>query len=157
MIDVSQLRGYVIRPVLQDLGMHSEAAENLLLGTAAQESRLGAYLHQRDDGPALGIYQMEPATHEDIWNNYLLHRPVLAHKANAFIAPSRDKTRELIGNLNYATAMCRLHYYRVAAPLPKADDIVGLAAYWKKYYNTEGGKGSVSEFIAHYRSLVGGT
>jgi hypothetical protein len=49
------LRQYVIRPTLQRLGLWSLAAENLLLGTAAQESKLGYYLHQLE-GPALGLY-----------------------------------------------------------------------------------------------------
>jgi hypothetical protein len=52
--------------------------------------------------------------------------------------------------------MCRLHYRRVPEPLPDAEDINGLAAYWKKYYNTKAGRGSESEFIINWYNLVQG-
>ena len=70
-INTKHLRLYIIRPTLQKINLWSEAAENLLLGTAAQESLLGTYLKQNGNGPALGIYQMEPNTHKDIWIHYL--------------------------------------------------------------------------------------
>lgn len=66
-INCEQLRLYVIRPTLEKIELWSEAAENLLLGTTAQESHMGTYIKQVGKGPALGIYQMEPATHKDIW------------------------------------------------------------------------------------------
>jgi hypothetical protein len=40
-------------------------AIQLLMGTAAQESHLGTYLKQIN-GPALGVFQMEPNTEIDI-------------------------------------------------------------------------------------------
>ena len=40
--------------------------------------------------------------------------------------------------------------------LPNSYDIEGLAKYWKKYYNTEGGKGTVEKFIEKYEKYVGG-
>ena len=49
----------------------SQEAENLLMGTAAQESALGEYIRQLGNGPALGIFQMEPETFDDIVRNYL--------------------------------------------------------------------------------------
>ncbi|KAF0118141.1 MAG: hypothetical protein FD149_866 [Rhodospirillaceae bacterium] len=78
MCDSAHFVTTVIRPTLLHLGLHSPAAEALLLGTAIQESRLGTYLRQTGGGPALGVYQMEPATHEDIWTNFLAYRPDLA-------------------------------------------------------------------------------
>ena len=61
-IKASELRQYVIRPTLKAINLWSIAAENLLLGTAAQESQLGHYLTQVK-GPALGIYQIEQSVH----------------------------------------------------------------------------------------------
>jgi hypothetical protein len=68
--DKKQFRDLIQR-TLQDLGMHSESAVNLLLGTAAQESQFGTYFRQIGGGPALGVFQMEPDTEIDIWDNYL--------------------------------------------------------------------------------------
>lgn len=148
----------IIRPTLQYLNLWSEAAENLLLGTAAQESALGTYIHQLGKGPALGIYQMEPNTHKDIHSNFLKYRDELRNKiANlAGYSPSGNAEDDLVGNLYYATAMCRVHYLRVPKPLPAANNIEGLAAYWKKYYNTPLGAGTEQQFIDNYKKYVVG-
>jgi hypothetical protein len=60
----------VIRPTLIQIGLHSRAAEQLLLGTAMQESD---FIHRRQmgGGPACSFFRMEPATHNDIWQNFL--------------------------------------------------------------------------------------
>ncbi len=153
---VSNLRDYVINPTLKYLGdnFYSKSAVNLLLGTAAAESNLGEYLHQLNGGPALGIYQMEPRTHCDIYMNYLLYHHELRYKINKLLVSVFNKRKNLIFNLAYATAISRVHYYRVSESLPEHDDIDGLANYWKKYYNTEKGKGTVEKFIDKYNNLV---
>jgi hypothetical protein len=83
-IDANQLRHYVVRPTLRRLGLWSKSAENLLMGTAAQESHLGTYLHQVGGGPAKGIFQMEPATERDLIKNYIRYRPELHKQMMAF-------------------------------------------------------------------------
>lgn len=149
MLDVRQFRDLIVRPVLQALDAYSDAAEALLLGTAAQESRF-VYLRQLGGGPALGLYQMEPATHDDIWNNYLRYRNDLSGRVNRWLVPGHDRHDQLVWNLAYATAMCRMHYRRVPVALPAANDVAGLAAYWKAHYNTAGGAGSEAEFIENF-------
>lgn len=157
-MNIEQLRDLVVVPTLKYFDMWSEAAEQLLIGTIMQESH-GEYIQQLGGGPALGIYQMEPATHDDIWCNYLEYRPQAqeslfsvmsceAHdSAQIHGVPPAD---ELISNLKYATLMCRLHYRRVPKPLPKGNDIKALAQYWKDHYNTIHGAGAVSEFIKNF-------
>jgi len=71
MTQATDFRRDVIAPVLQKSGLDSEAAEELLLGTAVQESLNFKYRRQMGGGPARGYFQMEPATHDDIWDNYL--------------------------------------------------------------------------------------
>jgi len=141
---------YVITPVLNHIGLYSEAAAELVLGTGIQESHL-QYLKQIGAGPAVGIYQMEPATHNDIWKNYLAYKPVLIKSVRSLELPQfAHGACEMIGNLYYATAMCRIHYRRVSAPLPAAGDIVGQAHYWKTWYNTTQGKGTTTEYIHNW-------
>lgn len=151
-INTNQLRTYIINPALEGVGLYSAAASRLLLGTCAQESAMGTYLHQMN-GPALGIYQMEPNTHDDIWHNYIDYRTELSDEIQDLVGviPHPDL---MIHNLKYATIMARLHYYRVAEPLPDKDDVEGLAKYWKKYYNTEMGRGTTREFITNYERYV---
>ena len=140
-----QLRELVIKPVLVDLGMYSPEAEDLIAGTIAQESRMGHYIHQVG-GPALGICQMEPATHKDIWENFISYRADLSEKLNGMCFDMDEN--DMIWNLKYAVTMCRIHYYRKSGAIPL--DVEGQAAYWKKHYNTVHGKGTEEEYIANY-------
>ncbi len=52
MLDIRQFRANIVRPTLEAIGAHSRAAEDLVLGTALQESNL-RYLRQPNDGPAI--------------------------------------------------------------------------------------------------------
>ena len=51
-MDAKQLLELVIRPRLKKLGLYSEAAEQLVIGTIWQESR-GEYIKQLGASPAL--------------------------------------------------------------------------------------------------------
>ena len=153
MIDVEHFRLHVVRATLTSLRLWSMAAENLLVGTAVQESGL-RYLRQFDAGPARGLYQIEPATHDDIVKRYLKRKPVLRERVDALAAPEPSLVDQLATNLAYATAIARLRYWMDPEPLPAPDDIDGLAAYWKRVYNTPKGKGRVAEFAATYRRYV---
>lgn len=147
-LDREQFVDLIIGPTLEALGLHSLSAIELLLGTALQESRL-CWLHQLGGGPALGVYQMEPNTHKDIWENYLAYRPALAQRI-PHIGAMKPHPMMMVGNLWYATAMARIHYLRAPEALPAAGDLEGQAAYWKKYYNTELGAGTVDEYIRNW-------
>lgn len=151
MINPKQLVQYVVEPTLRTLDMYSEDAVRLVLCTGVVESNLSA-LHQIGGGPALGIYQMEPATHDDIWRNYLDHRKTLGVRIKQMCAypPSAD---QMIWNLAYATAMCRVHYWRVSNPIPSS--IAGMAGYWKKHYNTPQGAGTVDKFVVDAHNVLG--
>jgi hypothetical protein len=156
LIDKGQLRSLIDR-TLRTMDLYSPAASNLLMGTAAQESRLGTYLRQLNGGPALGIFQMEPNTHGDIWRNYLEHRPELKKTVSAYLSwrhvgvGEAFFAEELEWNLAYAIAMARVHYLRVPERLPMAGHLTGLARYWKHHYNTPLGAGTEQEFIDNYR------
>lgn len=150
-IDPNQLKDYIIKPTLKELDLYSESAVNLLLGTCAQESHMGYYIHQIK-GIALGIYQMEPNTYDDIYINYLDYRKELKDLTDAYASKKHD-SNELIWNLRYATAMCRIYYLRVSEPLPDAQDVLALATYYKKFYNTPSGKGTITSFVRNYNKF----
>lgn len=111
MTTATTFRSTIIKPVLAKMGLGGDAAEELLLGTAVQESMNFRHRKQIGGGPAVGYYQMEPATHDDIWNNFLKYRKKLANDVSAFLAsPNVNKHSELESNDKYATAMARIHY-----------------------------------------------
>lgn len=146
MLDPAQFRAGALRPALRRIGLWSPAAEALLLGTALVESGL-VWLRQRGGGPARGLYQVEPATHDDIWDRFLAHRPGLAGRVGGLAAP-QPRVEQLEWNLGYASAIARLVYYRRPEPLPAADDLEALAAYWKAHFNTARGRGRSADFVA---------
>ena len=143
-----QLRQLIIVPTLTHLDLLTDSAVSLLLNTAKTESSLH-YLTQLNGGPARGLWQMEPATHDDIWTNYLSYRDELADLVRALAIGEKQvpDSEQMVGNLFYACAMARIHYLRVEAPLPAAYDLTGQAIYWKQYYNTELGAGTPEHFI----------
>ena len=142
----------LITSVLKELNLYSGDSVNLLMGTAAQESHLGKYRKQLGGGPALGIFQMEPATFNDIVNNYLRYKPELASRIERVARISRFKAEDIENNDLLAICMARVHYLRVKEAIPS--DLEGWARYWKRYYNTPLGKGTEEEFIANYKRLV---
>lgn len=69
----------MIAPVLDKIGLWSHSAEELVFRTAIVESGL-TYYKQHGKGPALGLWQIEPATHEGLYTNFLNYRPELDSK-----------------------------------------------------------------------------
>ncbi len=144
---------HAIRPALDYMGMGGKAAEQLVLGTAIVESGL-IYLHQHNNGPARGFWQMEPGTYKDIFKNYLIYREDRSRFISELAAhePSFD---QLTWNLRFGAAMCRIHYRRVKEALPGVGDYEAMALYHKKYYNTFLGKTKVPKSIRKFKIAVG--
>ncbi len=153
-IEPNHLRSLITK-TLSALDLYSLSAVGLLMGTAAQESRMGTYLAQLGGGPARGIFQMEPATESDIWKHFLdLSRQDIAMRLRTVTGVGEPDVLALEGNLIYQIGMCRVHYLRRRDPLPEYDDVIGLARYWKSHYNTHLGKGTVREFVDNYHRFV---
>jgi hypothetical protein len=139
---VTQLRALIER-VLREINLYSEAAVNLLLGTAAQESAFGSYLRQVS-GPALGAFQMERLTFDDLVQRY-----------GAVVPEIRTfRFEQLEWDLRASIIMARVKYWSIPRPLPPADNVRALADYWKQFYNTPKGAGTVDEFIGAWKKWV---
>lgn len=155
-VNAKIFRRDVIKPVINKLNLGGgDAAEELLLGTAIQESGNFRYRKQMNNGPALSFYQMEPKTHNDIWDNYLKYRQSLADKVTSFLSsPTANRIDELLNNDKYATAMVRIHYLRVPEKIPSQGDLDAQAKYWKRYYNTPLGKGLPREYKEKWNRYI---
>lgn len=155
---LSDIREFVVLPALARIGLIGENRAQLVLGTGNVESRYN-YLDQTTPGPgpAYGFWQMEKATHDDIWVNWINYQPtalrdVLFTLAGVKYAP--PPVTVMHWNLQYAAAMCALHYRRVPAKLPEADDVPAMAGYWKQWYNTPHGKGTIEKALPFFREAV---
>lgn len=148
--DCAQLRSYIVAPALtlaQDLASvpHTPYVENLIVATAAIETRLGHWLHQLGGGPAVSIYQFEPATLHDLLQNFA-SATRYTQLLRACRVPAAGPLDEIMWNLRFATVCARLNYYRVREALPKATTFDTLWHYYKTYWNTKAGAATPGAF-----------
>ncbi|MEX1032195.1 MAG: hypothetical protein WDZ30_02435 [Cellvibrionaceae bacterium] len=157
-ICAEELRNLVITPTLEHLGetgAHALAAENLLLGTAAQESGLGFHLRVKR-ARGLGIYQITPQIHINIWDRYLINHPDLASNIRGLASQHEFLAHphaELATNLSYATAIAWMIYRRCGKPLPPADDMLALGKFWARHFPHRSAE-TARDFSATYKRCV---
>lgn len=152
-LDARHLLEYVIRPTLRQIGLYSRSAERLVLGTAAVESDL-RFLRQHRDGPARGLWQMEPATYDSLWADLL----ALPRRSDLRLrvlslgpwsdAPPADR---MVTDLALGAAMCRIRYLWDPHMLPQPDEIRQMAETWCRAYNTFKGKGTIEGYMSAWR------
>ena len=154
-----QFRALIVVPTLDlctDLAHvpNPPFAADLLIATCAQESALGHYLHQTGHGPAVSIYQIEPASLHDLWRNFVEPAkdndglPRFRNLIHATILGTEPLEDEIIWNLRAATVAARLFYLRTPEPFPAGTDytVADLWHTYKKYYNTELGAATEDSF-----------
>lgn len=136
MFHVEQFKKLIIEPALYNIGLWSESATNLLVGTALIESNL-KYFKQVPQGPALGLFQIESATYQDICNRSHKY-PEIRNKALKYLGYKDfpERAYRLISDIALSVIIARLKYYLHPSSLPPSDDIPALAEYWNTIYNT---------------------
>lgn len=126
--------------------LYTKAVGQLILGTIAVESDFGRYHSQINPNyeGAKGITQIERPTFNDLKARYKDKYPKI-----------KDiEWEDLAFDDMKAIVFCRLKYLSVKSPLPKENDIEGMAAYWKIFYNSIYGAGKVTDYINKYNKYV---
>lgn len=156
---VSELADLIEHVCLGLLGHCHDAEMGLMVGTAVAESGLRTR-RQGGNGPARGLWQMEPETCRDVFVNYLAYRPKrldalvrvwlgmpsMAEDMVGVWYPEMDVLEWMLEHDDvFACALTRLNYLRDPEAIPET--LEGQAAYWKQYHNTSQGKGTAE----HYR------
>jgi len=155
MIAIKHFRKLIRDALDPPFSLYSVAAEELLVITAAQESHGGTYLWQNDaagfpKGPAIGVFQMEPATHDDLWANFLRYRTLWVDRLGVTGKPDAER---MAWDWRYAIRIARLNYYRFPTALP--NDLEGQFRYYKKWWNTELGAATLDEVRKNYQLFTG--
>lgn len=163
-IEIPQLKQHVVKTALDYLNLGGKQAVNMVTGTILSESYSGGVTHlkQMNNGVAVGIGQMEPATYNDIFKNFLSssRRSDLLQRikniAGNFWLDSNGlpSCGNLIGNLYFSAAMTRVFYLRISKPLPNYGDAEEMAKYYKQYYNTPLGKAKIEEKIPFFQAAI---
>jgi len=132
LLNIKQFRELIIRPTLNDLLMSSLDAEE-----------------------PLGIFQIEPETYNDIWQNYILkNQPLLLRLNTNFNINRMPDASQLIYDLRFATAIARIFYARIPEALPSANDKIAMWNYYKTYYNTSDGSATKDAAFANYQNFL---
>lgn len=133
---------------LYKLNSYSDDALALVVRTGMAESGYRALKGYGEGNPAIGFWQIEPATLNDMVDNYISYRP---HYSKNLISLGMnfndDMIISVISNMAVQAGLCRLHYRRDKDPIPSWDDLEAQAKYWKRVYNTIEGRGTVEHFI----------
>lgn len=149
----NELVEQIIRPTLNSLGVHSSAAEKLLLGTVAAKSnqtlRLG-------NNKGIGIYSITPERHHEIWDNYIAHDEDLASLVRGFASQReflKAPHQELIFNLRYATAIAWLGYQQAGMNVEEAHTDQELALFWHQVHARKDPKRTPADFLTSLSGL----
>tara|TARA_R100001129_G_scaffold182438_1_gene163077 strand:- start:2926 stop:3408 length:483 start_codon:yes stop_codon:yes gene_type:complete len=136
----------IVEETLYRLGCYSDDALVMVLRTGQAESGYRV-LQQNGGGPALSYWQVEPATAKDCVDNYLKYRETRYNALLSLGYTPNNIEYSLLSNISVGAAFCRIKYLRDRKPIPSWDDVEAQAAYWKRVYNTELGKGTIEHFI----------
>ena len=133
---------------LYKIDSYSDNALALVVRTGMAESGYRALKGYGEGNPAIGFWQIEPATMNDMIDNYIKYR---SHYKKNLISLGmnfeKDTVMSVMSNIGVQAALCRIHYRRDKHSIPSWDDLEGQAKYWKRVYNTEEGRGSVGHFM----------
>lgn len=158
-MDINQLQECIIQPTLKPLNLWSIEAESLLCSTVAQESLGGRFVKQTGlANGALGIFQMEIATHDNLWRTKLSQPqrlPLVKSMLELFGFKRKPDATDMIWHLGYAAFMARFHYLVVSYPLPAYDDLTAQWQYYKRWWNTELGAATEVQFMKNVKKYKG--
>ena len=126
----------------------SPQARDILLSTAIAESGLNPRF-QDSEGDAIGLFQIEYGTFRDILNRVLKkNNPALYESILKYFGGGAKISFEDLQNDDVLAAVfARIKYAQSGVPIPSAGDYAAQGAYYKKYYNTYSGMGTVSNFV----------
>jgi len=132
---------------LLDWSLHSDHCVELLAMICAHESLGGKHRRQIGGGPALGIFQIEPVTHNSVWDN----SDSIRARAQRF--GIKEDVSKLETDDRYSIFVARHYLAMDVNPLPKTPE--AMADYCKSYWNRTG-KATPEKYLNDYRAWQDG-
>ena len=149
-LDPKQFEKYVLKPTLEYLHPEVPYTENghaITFETIWHESDGLTYIRQQNDGPAMGLGQMERLTWDDMMRRYIPTKSNLWSKVYSLSTRSGPTFEELAWNLRLSVALTRIRYLPDPHPIPAG--LVARAAMWFRVYNASGVPERQRQYIDH--------
>ncbi|XP_078359543.1 uncharacterized protein LOC144644015 [Oculina patagonica] len=118
------------------------------------ESRYGEHRNTYRRGYHGGIWQVDYVGYRETVIQQRLRRFWNRIKERLGIDWTKTRWQDLEKPL-YSGLAARLYLVRIRAPIPSDRDLPSQARYWKTYYNTAAGKGTVQKFIKDVKRATG--
>lgn len=124
------------------MGKHKKAPE-LLLETIAAETQMGTYPDTTKNS-GHGLTQFDQIGFDDVVTRTRNKDKEIVKRIFGYDL-DEIAIRDLDENPELAIIMCRLKYKLRPEPIP--EDVVSRAAYWKRFYNSSEGKGTIEHYL----------
>ena len=122
-------------------GMHGTAM-HMIIETAVTETGLGR-IEDKTDGAGIGITQFDKIPFADVRDRCIKLKPQIEKDLGVDI--TLVEWEHLRYNSFLSLLFCRLLYKPFSEEIPK--DKISRASYWKRYYNTIAGKGTIEHYL----------
>lgn len=133
---------------LKDEGEDIRYTRELMIGTIAQETRLGTYKDLTPYKHGAGLCQIDPGIpFDDIKQRAGKWRKIV--KKEFGIDLNEVTHRELELSPLLSIVMARVKYKLISTAIPET--LKGQASYYKKWYNSMEGKATEEEYIRNYK------
>jgi len=141
----------IARKVVNVLG-GGDVAFNMLIETACAETKCGTYPDNTPDKYGVGICQHDAIGLLDIQKEGEQRHFDIIQKAFGYNIKNVPLS-SLADDPLLSFICCRLSYKRVPSAIP--NDLLGRAQYWKEYYNTKAGDGTVNHYLVSVKECLG--
>lgn len=131
----------IITDTAKEMDRFKPECVELLCMIAAHESGLGKHRKQIN-GPALSLFQIEPITHDSIWDN------CDSIKALAKKLGITRNLKSLETDDRYAAFVARCYLLMDKNSVPKS--VCEMGQYAKSYWNSSAGKASPEAYVDAY-------
>jgi len=147
---LADIKYQIVTPVVEALNLPGDTVARIQLSTGIGNRESGYRTRvQGNGGPARGYWQVEPATHDDLWKSYLPAHPELQAVLLQYL-PARFDGQPigaydaLVESDEYCAGIATLLIRRSPYSLPARDDAAAQCRGWKQIYNTQFGAGVVN-------------
>lgn len=123
----------------------SKSAASLMIETCAAETLMGSARDTTLYGAGAGVAQVDRGTFVWLQEKYATSDKAQRLKEELNVDLSRVQYNELDFSPLLSLIFCRLRYLAVPTHIP--DTMEARADYWKRWYNTELGKGTPEEYL----------